>query len=73
MKSYPERAKSRSKYVSMMLIYTILLAVVFVNYPDAGTTGKMILAGFGVGIIIGVMRETSMRMKYKKALKAGEV
>ena len=73
MKSYPERAKSRSKYVSMMLIYTILLAVVFVNFPTAGITGQMILSGFGFGIIIGVMRETSMRMKYKKALKAGEV
>ena len=69
--NYPERAKSRGKYVAMMLIYTILLAVVFVNYPDAGTTGKMILAGFGVGIIIGVMRETVYRRMAKRDARGG--
>ena len=67
--NFPNRIKSRGKYVAMMLLYTILLAVVFVNFADAGTTGKMILTGLGVGIIVGVMRETKIRMAYKRSLK----
>lgn len=66
--TYPERAKSRGAYVAMMFLYTILLAVVFVNYPDSGTAGKIILAGFGVGIIIGVFRETKFRRMAKRDL-----
>ncbi len=64
--NYPNRSKSRGKYVAMMFLYTILLSVVFVNFAAAGVTGKMILAGFGSGIIIGVFRETKFRRMAKR-------
>lgn len=62
----PERCKSTPKFLGMMFVYTIILSVVFVNYSGFGATGKMISVGLGVGIILGVMRESRMWLKWKR-------
>lgn len=66
----PNRCKSTPKYLGMMFLYTIILSVIFNTYSACGTTGKMIAVGLGVGIIVGVMRESRFWLAWKKANKA---
>lgn len=65
----PNRCKSTPKYLGMMFVYTIILAVIFSMYAGLGTAGKMIAVGFALGCVIGVMRESRMWLKWKRAQK----
>lgn len=71
---WPARAESRSRFVITLIVYTIALAVVFVNFPKVETVQvKFILVGLAVGIVIGVMRETSYRLKFKRSMKVSKL
>lgn len=67
----PNRAKSGVKFTAILIMYTLILTMIFITWQSSGF--GPISIGLAIGCFIGVMRETSMRMKYKKALKAGDL
>lgn len=71
MKTFPNRARSGVKFTATLIMYTMILTMIFITWQSSEP--GPISIGLAIGCFIGVMRETSMRMKYKKAVKAGEV
>lgn len=71
-KEIPERSKSRAFYAAMMLIYSIILAVVFHKLRTADLAHAFAWGGLGIGCLFGVMRETALRRKAKKASQIAE-
>lgn len=71
MTTFPNRAKSGVKFAAILIMYTMILTMIFITWQSSAP--GPISIGLAIGCVIGVMRETSMRMKYKKAVKAGEV
>ena len=71
MTTFPNRSKSGAKFAAILIMYTAILTMIFVTWQSSAP--GPISIGLAIGCVIGVMREASMRMKYKKAVKAGEV
>lgn len=71
MKNIPNRSKSGKKFAAILFMYTAILSFIFVGWH--GSEPGPISIGLAIGCVIGVMREASMRMKWKRAVKAGEV
>lgn len=71
MKNIPNRSKSGKKFAAILFLYTAILSVIFVNW-QSGEPGPISI-GLAIGCVIGVMREASLRMKYKKAVEEGRV
>ena len=71
MSTIPSRSKSAAKFAAILIMYTAILTMIFITWQSSEP--GPISIGLAIGCVIGVMREASMRMKYKKAVKAGEV
>ena len=71
MTTFPNRSKSDAKFAAILIMYTAILTMIFITWQSSGF--GPISIGLAIGCVIGVMRETSMRMKWKRAVKAGEV
>lgn len=67
MKSnYPSRSKSLAKYLGCLLLAVIIATVALINLKEGSDP---LWLGFFVGGVAMAMRETALRMRYKKSLK----
>lgn len=67
MKKIPNRSKSGFKYFLTLIFYMLVMFVVFTGWLGGSEPGPISI-GFLIGSVIGLFREISFRLKYKKLL-----